>query len=118
MKIAEGLLLRKQLALKVEQLKPLKDLGERGVFDQQVKRVNVSENVDQLTIVTPRVSLEDITLTFDHYATQLRKLDAALQKANWTHDLDFKEEKAPEPKAPEDITRGIAKTGNPEGINQ
>lgn len=95
MKIAEGLLLRKQLQAKTEQLKPLRDLGDRGVFDQQVKRTNVSENVDELTIVTPRVTLADITRTYDHYATQLRKLDAALQKANWTHDLDFKEEPAP-----------------------
>lgn len=95
MKIAEGLLLRKQLQAKTEQLKPLRDLGDRGVFDQQVKRANVSENVDELTIVTPRVSLEDITKTYDHYATQLRKLDAALQKANWTFDLDFTEETPP-----------------------
>lgn len=102
MKIAEGLLLRKQLQAKTEQLKPLRDLGERGVFDQQVKRASVSENVDELTIVTPRVSLSDITATYDHYATQLRKLDAALQKANWTFDLDFTEDKMPEAEKPTD----------------
>jgi hypothetical protein len=104
MKIAEGLLLRKQLQAKTEQLKPLRDLGERGVFDQQVKRQSVSDNVDEVTIVTPRVTLKDITSTYDHYATQLRKLDAALQKANWSFDLDFTEENPPEQPSAEKTT--------------
>lgn len=95
MKIAEGLLLRKQLQAKVDQLRPIKDLGERGAFQQNVTRRNVSENVDEVTVTTPRVSLEDLTKTYDHYATQLRKLDAALQQANWEHELKFTEEAAP-----------------------
>ncbi len=107
LKIAEGLLLRKQLQAKVEQLKPLRELGDRGVFSQQVQRKQVSENVDELSIVTPRITLEDLTKTYDHYATQLRKLDAALQKANWNYDLDFNEEPAPKAETVEAAT-GVA----------
>lgn len=100
MKIAEALLLRKQLQAKVEQLQPLHNVGERGVFDQAVKRVNVNENVDEITLTTPRITLADITRTYDHYAGELRKLDASIQQANWMHDVSYIEVKPPvEPKS-------------------
>jgi Family of unknown function (DUF6847) len=103
MKIAEGLLLRKQLQSKVEQLQPLHNVGERGVFDQAVKRVNVNENLDEITITTPRITLADITKTYDHYASELRKLDSAIQQANWEYDLKYAETPPPkEPKAKKD----------------
>jgi hypothetical protein len=89
MKIAEGLLLRKQLQSKVEQLQPLHQVGERGVFDQAIKRVNVNENVDEITITTPRITLSDITKSYDHFASELRKLDSSIQQANWQFDLDY-----------------------------
>ena len=92
MKIAEGLLLRKQLEAKVKQLEPLKVDGDRGMFETKTVRKNVSENVDEVTTQLPRITLKEITKEYDHYATQLRKLDASLQKANWNFDLDFKEE--------------------------
>lgn len=100
MKVAEGLLLRKQLEAKVQQLHPIKEVGQRGVWEQIVQRRNVSDSVDELTISVPRVTLADITKTYDHYASQLRKLDAAIQKANWTNDLDFTEVDPPEVELP------------------
>jgi hypothetical protein len=98
--IAEALLLRKQLQAKVEQLQPLHNVGERGVFDQSVKRVNVSDNVDELTITTPRITLADITKSYDHYASELRKLDAAIQKANWVSTVEYSEVPAPKEESP------------------
>lgn len=95
MKIAEALLLRKQLQDKVEQLKPLKTAGDNGVFETQTKRVKVEENVDELTVQLPRITLADITVTFDHYASELRKLDASIQKANWDYEVAYKEVKPP-----------------------
>lgn len=101
LKIAEALLLRKQLQAKVDQLTPLRNVGINGVFDQQVVRKNVTENVDELTITTPRITLADITRTYDHYASELRKIDAAIQQANWTAEVDYAEIPAPtEPKDP------------------
>lgn len=96
MKIAEGLLLRKQLQAKVEQLQPLHNVGERGVFDQAIKRVNVNENVDEITITTPRITLADITRSYDHYASELRKLDSSIQQANWQYDLNYSVTNPPE----------------------
>jgi len=91
MKIAEGLLLRKQLESKVRQLEPLKTQGDQGLFELKQKRVNVSAEVDEVTLQIPRVELKDITKEYDKYATALRKLDTAIQKANWEFDLDYTE---------------------------
>jgi len=91
MKIAEALLLRKQLDAKVKQLEPLKMQGAQGLFELQTKRVNVSENTDQVSFQIPKVTLEEVTKEYDHYATELRKIDTSLQKANWQYDVDYKE---------------------------
>ena len=90
MKIAEALLLRKQLEAKVRQLEPLKINGEKGLFETQTKRQNISENVDEIVTQLPRITLKDVTETYDHYATELRKLDASIQQANWAFDVTYK----------------------------
>lgn len=95
MKIAEGLLLRKQLEKKVEQLQPLKQMGDLGVFAPKVTRVNVSEQIDEVSMQIPKITLADLTAEYDKYATALRKLDASLQQANWTFDLTFTEKDNP-----------------------
>jgi len=83
--------LRKQLEAKVKQLEPIKLQGERGLFETKVKRVQVGDNsnVDELRVEVPKVDLKEVTAEYDKYATALRKLDAAIQKANWEYDLDF-----------------------------
>lgn len=89
MKIASGLLLRKQYEKKIAQLEPIRQMGENGVLQTKVRRINVTEETDQLEIDVPRVTLAEITKEYDKYATALRKLDEAIQKANWQYDLDF-----------------------------
>ena len=93
MKIAEGLLLRKQLEAKVKQLEPLNMQGERGLFELKTERVNVNENVDEVKLQIPKVELKEVTKEYDRYASELRKLDASIQKANWEFDLDYKDAK-------------------------
>lgn len=93
MKIAEALLLRKQLEAKVRQLEPLKIQGDNGVYQLEIQRVKASEEVDEAKIKIPRLKPEDITKEYDHYATELRKIDTAIQKANWAFDVDYKEAK-------------------------
>jgi len=95
MKIAQALLLRKQLEQKVAQLTPIRNYGEQGLLSTKVMRKNVSDQVDEVTIQTPRVTLDDVTETFDKYATALRKLDASIQKANWEFDVDFADSENP-----------------------
>lgn len=91
MKVAEALLLRKQLAGKVQQLEPLKVAGDNGVFDTKIERVNVNDTVDELKVQVPKVELSEITKEYDYYASELRKLDASIQKANWENEVDYTE---------------------------
>jgi len=89
MKIAQGLLLRKQLEKKVAQLEPIREMGDRGMFETKTKRINISDQMDEISIQSPRVTLADVTAEYDKYASALRKLDAAIQQANWEFDLNF-----------------------------
>lgn len=98
MKIAEALLLRKQLEAKVEQLKPIKMNGDKGMFELLTERKNISENIDEVKMQVPKITLADVTSEYDHYATQLRKLDASIQEANWTHEVTYKEVSKPSQK--------------------
>ena len=95
MKIAQALLLRKQLEKKVAQLEPIKQMGDGGLFETKVKRVNVTEQMDEVTIQAPRITLAEATKEYDKYASSLLKLDASIQKANWEFDVDFKEKENP-----------------------
>lgn len=95
MKIAQGLLLRKQLERKVNQLEPIKLQGEDGILQTKVRRVNVTEQIDEVQLEVPRITLADVTKEYDKYASALRKLDAAIQRANWEFDLDFADKDNP-----------------------
>ena len=94
LKLAEGLLLRKQLVQRLEALEPLKRQAEAGYFVSKVTRVNVTagtpekEGVDEVTQETPKITTKDIYAEHDMLATSLRKLDAKIQQVNWTADLD------------------------------
>ena len=87
MKLAEALILRKHLEAKVKQLEPLKLQGDRGLFEVQTKRQNVSENVDEITTQIPKVTLKEVTGEYDKYSKALRQLDTAIQQTNWAADL-------------------------------
>ena len=95
MKIAQGLLLRKQLEKKVAQLEPIKQMGTQGLFEVKVQRINVTEQVDQVTMNIPKMTLAEVTAEYDKYATALRKLDSSLQQANWAFDLTFTDAENP-----------------------
>ena len=95
MKVAQGLLLRKQLEKKVNQLEPIKQMGDQGILQTKVKRINVTDETDQLEITVPRITLAEMTKEYDKYATALRKLDAAIQQANWQYDLEFSDAENP-----------------------
>ena len=95
MKIAQALLLRKQLEQKVKQLEPIKQMGDNGIFATKVNRINVSEQIDEVSIQVPKITLSEMTAEFDKYASSLRKLDASIQKANWEFDVDFTDKENP-----------------------
>lgn len=88
MKIAEALVLRKHLAEKVDQLKPLKLNGDNGLFELKTERHKINEEVDEVKFQIPKVQLADVTKQYDTYSKALRELDTAIQAANWKYEVE------------------------------
>ena len=105
MKIAQALLLRKQLEEKVKQLTPVKQLGEQGMFELKTQRAKITDEVDEIRFQLPKITLADVTAEYDKYATALRKIDAAIQKANWVFDVTFTESENPFNKGTEEVKK-------------
>ena len=87
--IAEALVLRKHLAEKVDQLKPIKVNGDNGVFELKTQRTKVTDEIDEVTLQVPKVELANITKEYDTYSKALREIDTAIQAANWKYTVDF-----------------------------
>lgn len=87
MKLAEALLRRKELQQRLTLIKPVMANMDK-LFKVQVKRISVSEGIDEATIAAPRLTLGQVTAEHDFYAKRLRLIDAAIQQANWTMDVE------------------------------
>ena len=87
-KLAEALLRRKELMAKASQLHAVK---QSDMAKLVVKRVNIRDDVDEVKAEVPRVSMSQITAAFDWHARQLRLVDAAIQHANWTTEVDVQD---------------------------
>jgi 3-methyladenine DNA glycosylase AlkC len=84
-KLAEALLRRKELDTKVKLLGQMK---APQFFETKVVRKNVTENIDDITASVPKLTASQVTAEFDFYSRQLRLVDAAIQQANWTVDIE------------------------------
>jgi len=85
-KLAEALLRRKELQGKVDMLKQIKD---KDLFEVKAQRKNVTENIDDIIVAVPKLTASQVTAEFDFYARQLRLVDAAIQQANWTVEVEI-----------------------------
>lgn len=86
-KLAEALLRRKELQEKVNQIFPI---SIANVYETQVARVKVTDSIDNITAKVPKLTLAQVTAEYDFYARQLREIDAAIQQANWTTEVQVK----------------------------
>ena len=84
-KLAEALLRRKELNEKVDQLRKI---NVDKLFEVKVRRQNVTESLDDVTASIPKISLSQVAAGYDYYAKQLRLVDAAIQQANWTTEIE------------------------------
>lgn len=85
-KLAEALLRRKELNDKVAQVKAIK---EKDLFEVKARRQQVMEGIDDVIAQVPKLTLSQVTQEYDHYAKQLRLVDAAIQNANWTVEIEL-----------------------------
>jgi hypothetical protein len=88
-KLAEALLRRKELQEKVDQLKHLKD--NQIVYQIRAQRIKVTDGLEDLNADYPKMEANQVTAEYDHYARALRLVDAAIQQANWTHEMQIDE---------------------------
>jgi len=84
-KLAEALLRRKELQMKVDQLEKI---NVNDLFVVKAQRKNVTENIDDIVASVPKVSLDQVTHAYDWHARRLRMVDALIQQANWNTELD------------------------------
>ena len=84
-KLAEALLRRKELQGKVDVLKQIKD---KDMFEVKFQRKAVNESIDDIVAQVPKLTASQVTAEFDFYARQLRLVDAAIQQANWTVEVE------------------------------
>jgi len=85
LKLAEALLLRKELQEKVDRLRAI---NVDGLFKVEAKRQNVTDSIDDIVVKVPRITMQQVTHSFDWHAKRLRMVDAIIQQANWTTELD------------------------------
>lgn len=84
-KLAEALLRRKELQEKVNQLRTIKD---SDAFEIKTTRTPAHEGIDDVIAAVPKITAEELTAAYDWHAKQLRLVDAAIQQANWTVEID------------------------------
>jgi len=87
-KLAEALLRRKELQEKVDLLRNIKD---RDLFEVKARRQQVSEGIDDVVAQVPKLTASQVTSEYDWHARQLRLVDAAIQQANWTTEIEVKD---------------------------
>lgn len=84
MKLADALLRRKELEEKVKLLKQFKS---SDFFETKYQRRALSDQVDDITAMVPKLEVNQVTAELDFYQHRLRLIDAAIQQTNWTVDI-------------------------------
>ena len=88
LKLAEALLRRKELQNKVS---TLSQLNSEKLFEIKVQRKHATESMDDIVAAVPKIKASQITHALDWHSRRLRLVDAAIQQANWTTELDIDE---------------------------
>jgi len=85
-KLAEALLRRKELNEKMEMVRRLKDT--QTFYEVRAQRVKVTEGIDEISANFPKLTASQVIAEFDYVCKQLRLIDALIQQANWTTELE------------------------------
>jgi len=87
MKIAEALLLRKNLQEKLARLEVFK---EADLYEVKTTRSQIKEGeIEEVRTKVPKLSLKDVLQEYNSVSKKVRMLDAAIQKANWDYDIEL-----------------------------
>ena len=83
--LAELLLRRKELR---ERLDRMQQINQRELFEVKARRKSVSENIDDIVAEVPKMSYAEFSAEYNALASQHRRLDALIQQANWSTQVD------------------------------
>jgi hypothetical protein len=87
-KLAEALLRRKELQAKLDRIGVIK---YKDLFEVKALCTKVTESLNDIVVQVPIVKLSQVTEEYNMCAKQLRLVDAAIQNANWTTNLDVQD---------------------------
>lgn len=87
-KLAECLIRRKELEQKVDLLKRV---DAQALYEVKANRVKVTDSLEDIVAHVPKLTASQVTREHDWHARQLRLIDAAIQQANWTCDVELPE---------------------------
>ena len=85
-KLAEALLRRKELSEKLNIVSQITDT--QLIYQVRNKRIQVTEQIESLDVDFPKLTLSQVMAEYDYTAKQLRLVDALIQQANWTTELE------------------------------
>ena len=86
--LAEALLIRKDLQAKI---KRMETLDSAQLFETNVRRVNVTDSVDEVTASVSKVTWEEFQKEYNTLAKELRLVDAVIQRTNWETEVTIPE---------------------------
>lgn len=84
--LADALLRRKELSLKVQVLTNIK---ATALFEVSAGRVKVTDDLEQVTAKVPKLTASEVTAELDWHSRQLRLCDSAVQRANWNTMIEL-----------------------------
>ena len=84
-KLAEALLRRKELQQKLD---VLRQVDAKALYEVKMQRRSVTDSVDDIVAQVPKLTASQVTQEYDYYARRLRLVDAAIQQANWTTEIE------------------------------
>lgn len=70
-----------------EKIEGLQNIKKVDIFEIKVKRMKVSDSIDDVTMTIPKMEYNQVVQEYNYVASQLRKVDAHIQKTNWTTEL-------------------------------
>lgn len=85
-KLAEALLRRKELAEKVAILKVFKD--KDIYYEIRGQRNKITDGIDEMNANIPKMTASQVMAEYDFAAKQLRLVDAVIQQANWSTEIE------------------------------
>ena len=66
----------------------LKHIQDKNLFEVKAQRRQVTESLDDIIAQVPKLTASQVTAEYDWHARQLRLVDAAIQQANWTCEIE------------------------------